>query len=520
MATLPTSATAAVAPRREASAAQRHAVVFATALAAIGIVVVHFATALSMVSIWARSDTFAHGFVIIPGCLWLAWRKRDLLAATPAVPWWPGLLLVAAAGFFWLLTVAADVVGLRQFALVFMIQAAIVAVVGLKVARAAAFPLLFLLFAVPAGEFLLPVLIDWTADFTVFALRATGIPVFREANHFVIPSGQWSVVEACSGLRYLIASMVIGTIFAAISYHTRWRRIVFILASILVPLVANWLRAYLIVLLGHLSNNRLAVGVDHIIYGWVFFGLVMLLLFWVGSMWSEPDLPLPEATRAAAARASRVPAWRFYGTAVLAIALAGLWRPIAAAVEHPPSPVVPVLAPMPAQGGWSPVAKLPSDWEPAYAGSTSRLREAFASGDDSVGVHVAFYRNQVKGRELVTSTNQLVLPIQVQWRELQARDAPIVFNGQPVTALRAVISNPGQERIVAYRVFWVDGHVTGSEYVAKARLAWSRLRGGAGDAALIVFFAKEQAGRDAALLAIAALSPEVARTLDSAGANR
>jgi len=69
-------------------------------------------------------------------------------------------------------------------------------------------------------------------------------------------------------------------------------------------------------------------------------------------------------------------------------------------------------------------------------------------------------------------------------------------------------------------VFWVDGYVTGSEYVAKARLAWSRLRGGAGDAALIVFFAKEQAGRDAALLAIAALSPEVARTLDAAGANR
>ena len=54
----------------------------------------------------------------------------------------------------------------------------------------------------------------------------------------------------------------------------------FVAASILVPIVANWLRAYMIVMIGHLSNNKLAVGVDHIIYGWVFFGIVMLLLFW------------------------------------------------------------------------------------------------------------------------------------------------------------------------------------------------------------------------------------------------
>ena len=53
----------------------------------------------------------------------------------------------------------------------------------------------------------------------------------------------------------------------------------FIAASIVVPIVANWLRAYMIVMIGHLSNNKYAVGVDHLIYGWVFFGVVMMLLF-------------------------------------------------------------------------------------------------------------------------------------------------------------------------------------------------------------------------------------------------
>src|SRR4029077_2223580 len=117
--------------------------------------------------------------------------------------------------------------------------------------------------------------------------RASGVPVYREANHFSIPSGRWSVVEACSGIRYIIASVMVGTIYAALAYSSMRRRALFIVASILVPVVANWLRAYLIVMLGHLSNNRIAVGVDHLIYGWVFFGIVMALLFWVGSFWQQ-----------------------------------------------------------------------------------------------------------------------------------------------------------------------------------------------------------------------------------------
>src|SRR5262249_8575114 len=181
----------------------------------------------------------------------------------------------------------ADTLGIKQFALVFMIQAALVTIVGTRVAWALALPLAFLLFAVPAGEFLVPTLMDWTADFVVAALRGSGVPVYREANHFIIPSGRWSVVEACSGIRYVIASLMVGTIYAALAYTSMRRRALFIAASILVPVVANWLRAYLIVMIGHLSNNRLAVGVDHLIYGWVFFGVVMLILLLIGARWRE-----------------------------------------------------------------------------------------------------------------------------------------------------------------------------------------------------------------------------------------
>jgi exosortase A len=502
----------------------RNAPAVAAALAAIGILLVHADTVASIVAIWRRSETFAHGFVVAPIALWLAWRKRAEIGAATARPWLPALGVVALMGAVWLAAVAADVIGVRQFALAFMLLAGIVAVVGIDVARAAAFPLAFMLFAVPAGEFMLPTLIDWTADFTVWALRASGVPVFREANHFVIPSGNWSVVEACSGLRYLIASTMVGVVYAAVSYRSPWRRAAFIVASIAVPIVANWLRAYMIVMLGHLSDNRLAAGVDHIIYGWVFFGVVIALLFWVGSFWAEPEAA-PSPGRAAtapgrAATADVVPAARFFVVAAAAIVLAAIWRPFAIGATPEPSRVMPQLAPITAAGGWAASAAGVSEWAPGFAGEAGKLRQVFERSGTPVAVHVLFYRNQAKGRELVTSGNQLVPQGAFRWREVDAGSEEVRFEGVPVKARRTVISDARNGRLVAYSLYWVDGWVTSNDVAAKARLAWSRLAGGSGDAALVVFFAPEQVGREPAREAMEALSPAVVEMLEATRAKR
>ena len=101
----------------------RNAPLVAAAIAAIGILLVHADTVASIVAIWWRSETFAHGFVVVPIALWLAWRKRAEIAAVPARPWYPALAIVALMGGLWMLAVAAEVIGIRQFALALMVQA-------------------------------------------------------------------------------------------------------------------------------------------------------------------------------------------------------------------------------------------------------------------------------------------------------------------------------------------------------------------------------------------------------------
>ncbi len=244
-------------------------------------------TARAMVAIWARSDTYAHAFIVPPISLWLIWRRRDELALLRPEPTLWFILPLGVITLLWLMGELTAVNALTQFALVATLILAIASILGTRISRQIAFPLAFLLFSVPVGDFMLPRLMEWTAWFTVLALRASGIPVYQEGLQFVIPSGNWSVVEACSGVRYIIASVTVGTIFAYLNYVTLRRRLVFIAVSFIVPVVANWLRAYMIVMIGHLSGNKLAVGVDHLIYGWVFFGIVIMTMFAIGAKWSE-----------------------------------------------------------------------------------------------------------------------------------------------------------------------------------------------------------------------------------------
>jgi len=245
------------------------------------VVLLYHATFWSMLELWSRSQTFAHGFLIVPISAWLAWRRRTQLAALAPRPSPAGMLLLALLGLAWLLADAANVQVVEQYAATAMLPACVLAILGWQAVRLLAFPLAYLFLAVPFGEVFLEPLIDFTAAFTVTALQWTGVPVFRDGNNFSLPSGNWSVVEACSGLRYLIAALALGALFAHLHFHSTRQRLAILAAALLVPIVANGVRAYLIVMLGHLSNMRLAVGVDHLVYGWLFFGVVALLLFWI-----------------------------------------------------------------------------------------------------------------------------------------------------------------------------------------------------------------------------------------------
>ena len=126
---------AAAVPGADLGTIVRRPAMLAVVAVVCGILISHLETAVSIVGIWIRSETFAHGFIVIPVVCWLIWRRRVELEATAARPYLPGVALVLLGGAAWLTATLSDVQAGRQFALLFMLEAAILAVVGVNVVR-------------------------------------------------------------------------------------------------------------------------------------------------------------------------------------------------------------------------------------------------------------------------------------------------------------------------------------------------------------------------------------------------
>lgn len=447
------------------------------------------ATWFAMARIWWTSDTFAHGMFIAPISAWLVYRLRAELGRIPRqTDWWAlgGLVL---AGVGWMLAYAADVLVIQQFALVLMIPLFVMLCFGRDVTRAIAFPLGFLLLAVPAGEGLIPTMTEWTANFVVFALRAVGIPVFREGNNFVIPSGTWSVVKGCSGLRYLMATITVALLFAYLNYRAAWRRVVFVLGSIGVAVVGNWLRAFAIVMIAHLSDMRLALGIDHYIYGWVFFGILIFAVMWLGSLWREPDLE-PRPLAAVPADRASAPAFQLWPCLLLACAV--LLSPLllvrageSAAARLADSRLASIDAP----AGWHQRNSSITAWQPEQHGADQVIDATFSDGTRSVAIHVFYYPMQRQDAELVNARNRLLYEKDKTWRELRYPAGTVAWGDKTFPYRESKINaRDNTSEILVWQGWWVAGRYTTNAYVAKLIEAVSMLAGRGRRAAWVVVY--------------------------------
>jgi len=469
----------------------------ALALVLLAILLLYRDTFAAMTSIWTRSETFAHAWLVPPIVLWLVWRQRAALAPfTPAPQPWM-LLPMALVAAAWLVGDTAGVNALTQLCVTALLVLAVPAVLGLPVARQLTFPLVFLFFMVPIGEFLLPIMMEATANFTVAAVALSGVPVYREGLQFIIPTGAWSVVEACSGVRYLIASFMVGTLFAYLNYTSPWRRWAFVGVAILVPILANWLRAYMIVMLGHLSGNKLAVGVDHLVYGWVFFGVVIGFMFFIGSRWAEREAPLPTPPGRPAGQQdpSLALTWLVSAAAVAALALpqAAAWQ-----LAHP-QPLPPLVLNLPDLPATTAAQAAPDKplIVPVAPGAAAQVSRVYSVGDATVTVHIAYFRQQGYGAKLASGENMLIRSDDKFWNRLPTSQTVVDAKGIGPVAMRTsellgggTANNSGRQRLEAREFYWSGGRFTASNQWATLLGVFGRLTGQGDDGAVITFYAE------------------------------
>jgi len=480
------------------------------------ILAIYHQTVLSTVAIWLRSETFTHGFFIFPISAYLIWLKRKSLADIAPCPDYRGLIVMTGLGLGWLLADAGSVQIIAQLCLVAMIPVAVWTMLGLRVARAITFPLGFLFFAVPFGEFLIPPLMDFTANFVVTALQITGIPVFREGTFFTIPSGQWSVVEGCSGLRYLIASITLGTLYGYLTYRSNKRRFIFAALSLIVPIFANGMRAYLIVMIAHLSNMQLALGVDHYIYGWVFFGIVITLLFWIGAFWREdqPDHERQEHKIAVNTARGTITS-RGFAVGVITILVAALWPAYAVYLDSRPTKTDGLIIKLPESNkGWNLQTTAFSDWQPHYVGTHAQAMHIYRKGDKLISIYLGYYRTQRQDAELINSQNFMIQQKHPVWINVGEGSRIISLRGKNET-IQQTLLRAANNRLLIWSWNSLEGTYTTNPYLAKLLLAKAKLSGQRDDGAVIIIAAPYAGTPEAAALSLQTFANDMLPAIDA-----
>lgn len=355
------------------------------------------------VRVWIVSPTYSHCFFILPISTYLIWSDRKRLGRAEVNAYPLALLALIPIALVQLAARAVSIIEIQQLAVIAMLQILTVALLGTAIYRQILFPMLYLFFLVPTGEYLVGPLQNFTAGFISAGLDLLGILHHTEGTVIELVNGTYRVAEACAGLRFLIATVAVGALFCHFNFSS-WRKILlFMGACVTVPVIANGFRALGIVLLAHFTNNEMATGADHLVYGWGFSVVILLVLMWIGSKFADARADQsPRSTQTPYRNNLLITAFAAL-FAVIAVPAVARWEDSRAIAFEPSSLSKPAMS-----NGWS-ISSAALSWKPNYVGFDARAAFSIRAADMSapVDVHILYFKKSRNGVGLVSSTNTL-----------------------------------------------------------------------------------------------------------------
>ena len=287
-------------------------------------------------------------------------------------------------------------------------------------------------------------------------------------------------------MRFLITSVALGVVFAYAVYHQLWRRLLFIALSMVVPIIANGIRAYGIVMLAHYSDYRIAAGVDHITYGLIFLSIVFFLLLAFGMSLRERSKPIVPigpsmALQPVKSRLATSVSFLAATAAVLLSAAAASGYAGYSAYRAGGRVATTLTAPV-AAAPWTAIPVVNASWRPNFVDPDRELLQTYVDGHSHVDFYVAYYGHQRQGTEVVHGLNSFVGD--APWERVGGGHIQAAVDGQTLNVAYTRIRSPSGHRVV-WHWYWVDGQYTANPYVAKLLEVKAKLLGGVQAAAAI-----------------------------------
>jgi EpsI family protein len=506
---------------------------FSAILATVSLGYLYADSLAVLFSYWIGSEDYSHGMFVPLISLFLIWQARHRIAeAGTANSWW-GFGVISAGLFLYWIGELATLYVLQHVSLWMVIVGLVIASIGVCGARAIAFPLSYLLTSIPLPVFLYASLSSqlqlWSSALGVGFLQLVGVTAFRDGNVIDLGPVQLQVIEACSGIRYLLPLTSLALLCAYLFKDRIWKRVMIVLSSIPISIVVNGFRIGMIGVLVEWYGQGAAEGFYHLFEGWVLFmtslGLLILEMLVLGRVgtkrnrssflnrftWTDrlqdPSSavglkplrsPSPSTIASASLEASKLPLPTSYpltsnrlfpGPAYLCSV--ALLIPVAYAStlmverEEVPQPrAMFVDFPMKLDGWLGTSLSLEKQYIDALRFDDYVLADYRFGEGQLVNLYAAYYRSQRKGQS--AHSPQSCLP-GGGWEISSFNSMDLPANSGMLRSLhvnRALIQKDSQKQIVLYW-FKQRDRILSNEYLVKLFLFWDALSRGRTDGALV-----------------------------------
>src|SRR5208282_4496612 len=235
---------------------------------------------------WSRDD-YNYCYLIPLVVLYLIWEKRNKWSNEPAAPSWRGLFIMAPGILlFWVGELGGELFSIYISS--WLVAVGILWVHnGWRKLKTMTFPLFTALFLFPPPLFINTKLTFslklLSSEIGIRIIQLFGMSAYREGNVIDLGFTQLQVVDACSGLRYLIPLFITSVLMAWFYRAALWKRIIIALSSIPLSIATNSLRIALTAVLYQSIGPAAAEGFFHDFEGFVIFIVSLVVL--LGEIW-------------------------------------------------------------------------------------------------------------------------------------------------------------------------------------------------------------------------------------------
>jgi exosortase len=229
-----------------------------------------------LVGQWLTNDYYSHGLLVPLVSAYLAWRAWRKNRTVPA-PSSAALVLLGGGAALFLAGEALAARYLSAMALILIAGGLVGFLSGRETLQRWAFPLAYLVFAVPFPfvDSLAVTMGTLTASWATALVQGLGVAAVNEGGRVTLPTCSLVVGAPCSGVRSLVSLLALAAVWVYLVQGSRLARIALLAAAFPLASLANLLRITSLLWVANQWGVEVALRYYHDFSGPVFFALAL-----------------------------------------------------------------------------------------------------------------------------------------------------------------------------------------------------------------------------------------------------